>query len=75
MPNSIRGTSTQTGLTIRAAWLDGTFEKGQKASDDQMQQLNIEQQSVCSRWNYTIRPRLAVLSGAIQTPEGEKVIV
>ena len=33
----IRGTATQTGLTVRAALLNGTFEKGQKVSDDQMQ--------------------------------------
>jgi hypothetical protein len=74
MLNYIRGTTTQTGLTIRDALLDGTFEKGQKVSDDQMQQLNIEQQSVCRQWNYTIRPRLAVLSEATQTSKEEKVI-
>jgi hypothetical protein len=70
----IRGTTTQTGLTVRAAYLGGTFEKGQKVSDDQMQQLNIEQQSVCSQWNYTIHPRLVGLSEATQTSEGQKVI-
>lgn len=66
MLNYIRGTSTQPGLTVQAAVLDGTFEKGQKVSDDQMQQLNIEYQSVCRQWNYTIRPRLAVLAGPTQ---------
>lgn len=75
MLNYIRGTTTQTGLTVRAALLDGPFEKGQKVSDDQMQQLNIEHQSVCSQWNYTIRPRLAVLSGATQASEEQKVIL
>lgn len=74
MLNSIRGTLTQTGLTVRAAVLDGTFEKGQKVSKDQMQQLNIEPLSVCRQWNYTIRPRLALPSEATQTSEGEKVI-
>jgi hypothetical protein len=74
MLNYIRGTTTQTGLTVRAARLDGTFEKGQKVSDAHMQQLNIEQQSVCSQWNYTIRPRLAVSSEATQTLEEKKVI-
>ena len=57
----IRGTTTQTGLTVRAACLDGTFEKGQKVPDNHMQQLNIEQHSVCSQWNSTIHPRLAGL--------------
>jgi Rhodopirellula transposase DDE domain len=70
----IRGTSTQCGLTVRAACLDGTFEKGQKVSDDQIQQLNIEQQRVCSQWNYSIRPRLAVLSEATHISPEEKVI-
>ncbi len=62
MLNYIRGTATRTGLTVRAALLEGTYEKGQKVSDAQMQQLDIEHQSMCSSWNYTIRPRLTVLS-------------
>jgi len=70
----IRGTTTQTGLTVRAACLEGTFEKGQKVSDDQMRHLNIEQQSVCSQWNYTIHPRPAGLPEATPTSEGQKVI-
>ena len=74
MLSYIRGTSTQTGLTVRAACLEGTFEKGQKVSDDQMQQLNIQQYSVCSQWNYTIHPRLASLSEVTPTLEGQKVI-
>jgi Rhodopirellula transposase DDE domain len=74
MLNYIRGTTTQTGLTVRAAGLDGTFEKGQKVSDDQIQQLNIEQQSVCRQWNYTTRPRLAALSEATHISQEEQVI-
>ena len=62
MLNYIRGTATSTGLTVQAAVLEGTFEKGQKVSDAQMQQLNIEHHIVCSQWNYTIRPHLAALS-------------
>lgn len=62
MLNYIRGTTTSTGLTVRAALLDGTYEKGQKVSDAQMQQLNIEHHSVCSQWNYSIQPHPTVLS-------------
>lgn len=62
MLNLIRGTTTSTGLTVRATLLDGTYEKGQKVSDAQMQQLSIEHPSVCSSWNYTIQPRVTVLS-------------
>ena len=47
MLNYMRGTTTQTGLTVRATVLDGTFEKGHKMSDDQMQQLDIERLDVC----------------------------
>lgn len=74
MLNYLRGTTTQTGLTVQAAMVDGTFEKGQKVSEDQMQQLNLEYQSVCRQWNYTIQPRLTVLSGATQTSAEQKVI-
>lgn len=55
--NYIRGTTTQAGLTERASLLEGEYAKGQKVSDTQMQQLNIEFAEVCSRWNYTLRPR------------------
>ena len=72
--NYIRGTTTQTGLSVQALLLDGIFEKGQKVSDEQMQHLNLEHHSVCRQWNYTIRPRLAVLSGAAQVSEEQKVI-
>jgi hypothetical protein len=55
--NYIRGTTTQAGLAVRASLLEGVYAKGQKVSDMQMQQLNIEFAEVCSRWNYTLRPR------------------
>jgi Rhodopirellula transposase DDE domain len=74
MLNYIGGTTTQTGLTVQAAIVYGTFEKGQQVSDDHLQQLNIEHQSLCRQWNYTIRPRLAVLSGATQASEEQQVI-
>ena len=64
MLNSIGGTVTRTGLKVRAALLDGVYQKGQKVSDAQMQQLNIEHDSVCSQWNYTIRPHFPVSSVA-----------
>ena len=59
--NYIRGTTTQTGLTVRASLLEGEYAKGLKVSDEQMQQLNIEHAQVCSLWNYTLRPRVPVL--------------
>jgi len=63
MLSYLRGTTTQTGLTVRASLLEGEYAKGQKVSDQQMQQLNIEFAEVCSRWNYTFRPRVQVFEG------------
>lgn len=68
--NSIRGTTTQTGLTVRASLLQGQYTKGQKVSDKQMQQLNIEIAPVCPRWNYTLRPRTQILPEKVLQPEG-----
>ncbi|GHO62786.1 hypothetical protein KSC_016780 [Ktedonobacter sp. SOSP1-52] len=67
--NYIRGTTTQAGLTVRASLLEGEYAKGQKVSDTQMQQLNIEFAEVCSRWNYTLRPRPQILSESDLEPE------
>ena len=53
----ISGTSTQTGLKVKAFLLDGHYEKGLKVSDRQMRDLNLERHDVCLNWNYTIRPR------------------
>lgn len=64
MLNFIRGTTTSTGLRVRATLLEGTFEKGQSVSEDQMKQLHIEHAAVCAQWNYTLRPRVAGLSSS-----------
>lgn len=67
--NYIRGTVTQTGLTGRASLLEGEYAKGQKVSDKQMQQLNIEFAQVCPRWNSTLRPRTQIPPEAALEPE------
>jgi len=64
MLNFLRGTTTNTGLTVRAALLEGTFETGQAVSEDQMKQLHIEHAAVCAQWNYTLQPRVAGLSSS-----------
>jgi hypothetical protein len=61
--------ATQAGLTVRASLLEGEYAKGQKVSDTQMQQLNIEFAEVCSRWNYTLRPRPQILPESDLEPE------
>ena len=74
MLNLIRGTTTRSGLRVQAAMVEGTYQKGQKVSDAQMQQLNLEHYSVCSQWNYTIRPHLLVPSATCTLSEDGKVI-
>jgi hypothetical protein len=64
MLNYMRGTSTDTGLSVRAAVLQGQYEKGQKVSDAQFKQLHLEHADVCTQWNYTLRPRVAGLSSS-----------
>jgi hypothetical protein len=57
----IRGTTTATGLTVKAFLLEGDYEKGLKVSDAEMERLNLERHAVCPNWNYTIRPRLNIV--------------
>jgi len=59
MLNYIRGTTTRAGLKVKAVLLDRTYEKGIRVSDQEMSALNLHQRSVCPRWNYIIKPRLA----------------
>lgn len=56
----IRGTTTTTGLTVKAFLLEGVYETGQRVSDAEMKRLNLERHTVCPNWNYTFRPRLNV---------------
>lgn len=53
----IRGTTTTTGLTVKAFLLEGLYETGRGVSDAEMEKLNLERHEVCPNWNYTIRPR------------------
>lgn len=57
----IRGTTTQTGLKVKACLLDRVYQKGIKISDQEMAALNLQRRSVCPRWNYIIKPRSASL--------------
>jgi hypothetical protein len=53
----IRGTTTTTGLTVKASLVEGVYEKGQRVSDAEMKTLNLERHEICPNWNYTLRPR------------------
>lgn len=53
----LRGTTTETGLTVRSALHDGVYQTGERVSDAEMATLNLERHAVCPTWNYTLRPR------------------
>jgi transposase len=52
----IRGTTTRTGLTVKAVLDEGIYPKGQKVSWKDVDALNLTPHEVCPEWNYTIRP-------------------
>src|SRR5262249_21937010 len=52
----IRGTTTRTGLTVKAVLDEGTYPKGQKVSWKDVDGLNLTPHEVCPERNYTIRP-------------------
>lgn len=54
----LRGTTTQTGLTVSASLLEGVYAIGQKVSNAVMHSRNLHLHSVCPRGNYTLKPRL-----------------
>lgn len=52
----IRGTSTQTGLNVKATLLKGHYPTKVKVSDAQMADLNLSHRKICPQWNYIIHP-------------------
>ncbi len=55
----IRGTTTETGLTITAAANTKTYPIHLKVSNADINALNLRRHDVCPQWNYTIKPRSA----------------
>jgi Rhodopirellula transposase DDE domain len=55
--NLIGGTRTRSGLKVKAMLDTRTYEKGQKISAQQIQELNLRGQAFHPDWNYTISPR------------------
>ena len=70
----LRGTSTTTGLTVRAFLHDTLYEAGRSVTDAVMRTLNLEHHTLCPSWNYTLRPRQAS-SGADETRSFQEVVV
>jgi hypothetical protein len=60
----IRGTTTRTGLQVRAELRRGAYETGERVSDEAMTHLRLQHHATCPQWNYTMRPhRLSPTTG------------
>jgi hypothetical protein len=57
MLDYLEATTTQTGLTVRAALHDNVYQTGESVRDAVMATLNLTPHDVCPTWNYTLRPR------------------
>jgi hypothetical protein len=55
--NLIAGTTTETGLHVRAEIDKGKYPQGRKITDKEMAQLRLTRNAFHGDWNYTIRPR------------------
>jgi len=55
--NLIAATRTRQGLRIRCELDKGTYPKGRKVIDDEMESINLRRDKLHGDWNYTIRPR------------------
>jgi hypothetical protein len=71
----LRGTKTETGLTVRAALHDGIYKTGESVSDADMTALNLTRHDVCPTWNYTLRPRAAPTPGSDTDGAGRELIL
>lgn len=51
-----KSTTTSTGLKVNAVLIDKKYEKGKKASEDDLRKLNIDYHEINKSWNYTLYP-------------------
>jgi len=54
---SIRTTTTETGLKVRAVLNKRTYPTGVKVTDKELNQLSLRKHKALPKWNYTIKPR------------------
>jgi hypothetical protein len=52
----IRGTTTATGLAVRAYLDEGIYKKGKKATREAVERVCLVPHAVCPNWNYTVSP-------------------
>ena len=52
----IAGTTTTTGLRVKAVLKRGANETGERVSTDEWRRLRLKRHKVCPKWNYMLRP-------------------
>lgn len=52
----IRGTTTETGLVVKASQLKGHYPTKVQVSDAEMAVLNLTRRKICPQWNYRLHP-------------------
>jgi Rhodopirellula transposase DDE domain len=57
MLGHLRGTTTATGLQVRAERQAGEYPLGEKVSAQAMASLHLTRPATCPAWNYTLTPR------------------
>jgi len=55
----IRGTKTNTGLTVKARLLPGEYPTARKVTKKELDELSLRPHATCPYWNYTLEPRRA----------------
>jgi hypothetical protein len=75
MLSYIRGTTTTTGLTVKACLDERVYKKGQKVTNKDIETLNLEAHTVCSSLNYTLKPRLGTQTTGLKQPAADAIAV
>ncbi|MCB9652498.1 MAG: ISAzo13 family transposase [Deltaproteobacteria bacterium] len=53
----IGSTTSTTGLTVRCELDEGTYEKGLRVSDEELNAVQVERWEFHGEWNYTVYPK------------------
>jgi len=56
----IQGTTTESGIPVRAAVLERRYRKGIKVPATEVQTWRLTRHPICPDWNYTIKPRWTI---------------
>lgn len=71
----LEGTTTQTGLTVRAALHNGSYQTGESVPDAEMAALNLTRHDVCPTWNYTLHPRSSCVPDSTATSPTRELVL